>query len=291
MTDIIQGVFDFSEEVLTKEPFHVKINNEKVEELGKQMIDSGPISFYNDEEKEEYKTRLSHKALIELVASSINYCYWYGSHKIRPNNVSSTTMYEDVNKALGNGYSALMFEKRIKHLIEILAHNRYPLLEERKRHLLDLCEDRKAEHFIQAVVSKDFSGERLFYELIERFTGFASDIFLKRASLFFIQLYRNFGWYEDLIQKIFIPADYQVPKILRHFECFEYSDLLSHEIDNCILIKKHSLKEIQIRAATIKICKQLQDITGWNASDIDTWLWTKRKMTDKPFHLTVTYDY
>jgi hypothetical protein len=93
------------------------------------------------------------------------------------------------------------------------------------------------------------------------------------------------------MQKIFVPADYQIPKILRHFECIEYNDLLAHEIDNCILIKKHSLKEIQIRAATIKVCKQLQDITGWTVADIDTFLWCNRKLTNKPFHLTVTCDY
>lgn len=289
MTDIIQGVFDLSEEALKAKPFYVKINNEKVEELGRQMIDAGLVSFFDNEK--EYQTGLRHKVLKELIASSINYCYWYGSHDIRPNGVSSVTMYDDVNTAFEDGNTALMFEKRIRHLIELLSYNRYPLLEERKKHLLDLCEDRKAEYFIQSIVSKDFSGERLFYELIGMFSGFASDIFLKRASLFFIQLYRNFGWYEDLMEKIFVPADYQVPKILRHFECIEYSDLLANEIDNCILIKKHSLKEIQIRAATIKVCKQLQDITEWNAADIDTWLWTKRKMTNKPFHLTVSTDY
>ena len=62
-------------------------------------------------------------------------------------------------------------------------------------------------------------------------------------------------------------------------------------INNSILINKHSLEEIQIRAANISVCKDLQNITGWNAADIDTFLWCNRKLTDKPFHCTITTDY
>ena len=60
--------------------------------------------------------------------------------------------------------------------------------------------------------------------MIKLFQGFSSDVFLKRTSLFFMQLYRKFGWYkDDLMQTLFVPADYQIPKILRHFECIEYA--------------------------------------------------------------------
>ena len=37
--------------------------------------------------------------LYELIANSVNYCYWYGSSNIRPNGSSSTKMYELLNKA------------------------------------------------------------------------------------------------------------------------------------------------------------------------------------------------
>lgn len=273
---------------LASEPIHVELNNEAIEKLGRKMKKDGVVNFYNSESEQEYRTNVFIEILKELVACSINYCYWYGSHDIKP--VSSSTMYDDVNTVFETD-GTLMFERRIQTLIRNLSLNRYPLLEERKRHLLELCEGRKAENFVAAVNSRDLSGERLFYEMIEIFQGFSVDIFLKRTSLFFIQLYRKFGWYEDLMRKLFVPADYQLPKILEHFWCIEYSKSLIEKIDNSVLIESNSLEELQIRAATIKSCKMLQDITGWNIADIDTWLWTKKKNINKPFHLTYTTNY
>jgi hypothetical protein len=290
--DIIQQVFDMSQVILATKPYYVIINNSKVDELAEQMKKDGCPSFYGSDD-EGYKIGIHLEIIKELVASSINYCYWYGAHDIRPNGVSSVSMYNDVNECFDPAKDhSLNFENRIDHLIEILSIHRYPLLEERKRHLKDLCEGRKAEMFVSSILSKSYSPEKLFVELIESFPGFASDTFLKRASLFFIQLYRKFGWYkDDLMTHIFVPADYQVPKILRHFECIQYVNGLAFKVLDGELIQKHSLMELQIRAATIIVCTQLQYITGWTIADVDTYLWTKRKLTDTPFHLTITTDY
>jgi hypothetical protein len=166
------------------------------------------------------------------------------------------------------------------------------LLEERKKHLYELCQYRNCEKFADMVSAREYSGEELFNNLVLMFPGFASDQFLKRASLFFIQLYRKFGWFkDDLMVTLFVPADYQLPKILRHFGAIEYSPELEWLVDNGRLIEKHSLMELQIRAATIKVCTMLQYATGFNIADVDTYLWTKRKLVDKPFHLTYTTDY
>jgi hypothetical protein len=291
--DIIQNVFDMSEVILASEPFHVVINNMKAEELMKQMIEDGAPNFYDSEPTQEYKTGIHLDVLKELVASSINYNYWYGASDIRPLGCSSTTMYNDLAECFDSAKDhALNFEDRIESLVRLLSVHRYPLLEERKRHLYELCENRKGERFVGDVISKNYSPERLFLELVESFQGFATDQFLKRASLFFIQLHRKFGWYkDDLMATLFVPADYQVPKILRHFGVIEYSPELEYLIDKGMLIEKHSLMEIQIRAATVKACTQLQYGTGWTIADVDTYLWTKRKLTDKPFHLTYTTDY
>lgn len=289
--DIIQSVFDVAKESLNRKSNFVYINEDNVNALADKMKADGKVDFFGGDQEKDVNTYI--EILKELIASSINYCYWYGAHDIRPNGVSSTSMYDNVNEVFeGIDHQALNFENRIEGLIEILSENRYPLLEERKKHLRELYEDRKAEVFANMVNDQALPPVELFNEMIIRFQGFASDIFLKRASLFFIQLYRKFGWYEDNLMNILhVPADYQVPKILRHFNCINYSDKLSKKIDNSQLIKKHSLEEIQIRAATIIACTKLQMKLGWTIADIDTYLWTKRKESDRPFHLTITTDY
>ena len=299
MTDVIQQVFDISEVILASEPRHVTINNDGVQALIKQMQEDGIPSFFDSEPEQGketdrgYRTGIMVDIIIELVASSINYNYWYGQHDIRPNGVSSSSMYESVHKIFDDAKThSLNFENRIEHLIQELSVERYPLLEERKRHLHELSDNRKGEIFAAMVYGKKYAGARLFHEMIEMFPGFASDTFLKRASLFFIQLYRKFGWYkDDLMRTLHVPADYQVPKILRHFDCIRYSDALAEKISLGELIQKHSLEELQIRAATVKVCTQLQYAVGWTIADVDTYLWTKRKLTDTPFHLTYTTDY
>jgi len=289
--NIIKGVFDLAEVALATEPYHVTIDNEKIEELGKKMLEEGPFSF-GSESEQKYKAGIILEIIKEIVAGSINYCYWYGSHNIRPNGCSSTMMYEDVDKAFGNGNRALIFELRIRNLIKIISEHRYPLLEERKKHLSNLVKERKTEEFSELIYEKNIPDEELFNKMVSEFPGYSSDMFLKRTSLFFIQLYRRFGWYKDTLMKnLFMPTDYQVPKILNYFGCIKYSDELLYNIKNSILIPKHSLMEVQIRAATIKACKMLQDITKWNVADIDTFLWCNRKMTTEPFHLTITTDY
>jgi len=289
--DIIQSVFGVANNALNRKSNFVYINEDNVNALADKMKADGKVDFFGGDQEEDMNTYI--EILKELIASSINYCYWYGAHDIRPNGVSSTSMYDNVNEVFeGVDHQALNLEKRIEGLIEILSENRYPLLEERKRHLRELCEDRKAEVFANMVNDQALPPVELFNEMVIRFQGFASDIFLKRASLFFIQLYRKFGWYEDNLMNILhVPADYQVPKILRYFNCINYSDKLSKKIDNSQLIEKHSLEEIQIRAATIIACTKLQMKLGWTIADIDTYLWTKRKESDKPFHLTITSDY
>jgi hypothetical protein len=293
MEDILQSVFDISQKILKAEPKHVTLNHEGIELLVNDMKLTGKESFYDSEpEQKEVGEQIFIEILKELVASSINYCYWYGAHNIRPNEVSSSSMYNHVNECFDSAnHQSLRFENRIDKLIVLLSANRYPLLEERKRHLLELCEGRFAEFFAGSIRNSRDDEIKLFNLLVKRLSGFGSDMFLKRASLFFMQLNRKFGWFKDLMNIIHVPADYQVPKILRHFDCIRYSDDLSKKIFDGKLIEKHSLEELQIRAATVEACNRIQLQTGWSTADIDTYLWTKRKMTDSPFHLTITTDY
>lgn len=281
---IIDNVFEVADQALEKKPEHVQIIWKAVDRQIETMKRDGVPKFFED--IDGYKTGIYKEILKELVASSINYCYWYGVSDLRPNNVSSTAMYDCLEYAFRQSTGTDMrFKSVIDTMIEVLSVNRFPMLEERKRHLLELLEDGKGESFARAVANKQADIDIM----CRFFSGFAGDIFLKRASLFFIQIYRKFGWFKDMILPV--PADYQVPKILRHFGCLKYAPILEEDIYEGKLIPKNSLEEIQIRAATIKVCEAMRKELGWHIGDVDTYLWTRRKEVDMPFHCTYTTDY
>jgi hypothetical protein len=284
--NLVESVYEIAEELLFTEPMNVMLNETAITKLGRAMKNEGLTPF---EMPKPENVELG--VMIELVASSINYCYWYGTASIRPNQASSGLMYHEVEKAFKDYRPEFFaFNECISNLIKNLSVARFPLLEERKRHLQELIE-KDAPTYVRFVSQKGRDFDECFKSLIELFTGFSSDTFLKRASLFFLQLYRKYSWFAEAMKTIHVPPDYQVPKILKHFNCLYYKDELKEKIKNSELIPKHSLEECQIRAATIIACKMLQEETGWNIADIDGWLWLRRKTATEPFHLTITTDY
>lgn len=288
---MIDSVFEISKSFM-KDSKYVYVSEPFINHLVYKMLKEGKTKFPSKE-----KPILTNKLILqELVANSINYCYWYGKDSVRPNGAGATLMYELVEECFDKHHFG---EALINNLIHMLTKNRFPLLEERIRHLKQLLSNGEsyASLFFWGTTQDPDDKElidyqtKLFNQLLEYFPGYASDIFLKRASLFFLQLHRKCGAFEQLISKIHVPADYQVPKLLEHFNCIGYSNLLKQKIKFSLPLQKTSLMECEIRAATIIACKKLAEKTGWNISDIDSWLWLRRKECKEPFHLCVTTDY
>ena len=285
MMKFSEQVFELAESFMTR-PLYVIIRGDMIEALAHQMLNNPQIPNYQQgPDPDTYKA-----ILIELVASSINYCYWYGCSKVRPGNASSSTMYSIVETTFDNFRFKTYedFEECIDIIQKTLILERLPLMEERIKHLDELkIYGQKFASYLQS--NRDF--EECFTYLITFFPGFGSDLFLKRASLFFIQLYRRYRWFANEMQTLHVPADYQIPKMLSHYECIEYSSILKDKIDFNSLIPKHSITECEIRSATILVINELCKLTGWNVSDVDGWLFSKRNESKKPFHLTITTDY
>jgi hypothetical protein len=287
---IYESVFEISEEFLNKKP-PVRINEEGIEHTATLMLGEGVKKFPI---KPITQDHIYQAVVQEFVGCAINYCYWYGAADVRPNGSSSGKMYELVEKAFSNYQNGENFASCIQRLVENLAIARFPMLEEREKHLKELISDGE-DYCIgisNAIFYKDKEDYYPFYEdMIKTFPGYASDIFLKRASLFFIQMNRQYGWFESAMIELPVPADYQVPKMLEGFGCIEYEQYLKSLIGYEVLIPKASKEECSIRAATIIACKKLKERTGWSISDVDGWLWLKRKEINTPFHLTITTDY
>ena len=233
-----EGVYELAEKFMTN-PVYVSINFENLAYLCDKLKGETPPKFPTVESDNIPKT-----VLLELIGGSINYCYWYGRDDVRPGGASSSFMYENLQNTFFNyNFSnPMMLEACIEAFIETLTFKRFPLLEERSKHLKELIP--YADKYVDLIIS----GERNDIEpylniLLSSFPGYASDMFLKRASLFFLQLYRNFGWFKETIKDLHIPADYQIPKIMNSERLIEYDTELSYEIDTRRPIAKWSQKE------------------------------------------------
>ena len=285
--NLSDGVFELAEEFMN-DPKHVVMNRPAVDKVAKVIKKSekpSTSSFHIPEDT------IDKEILAELIANSINYCYWYGRPEVRPNGSSSSALYNLVHDAIIS-YPEVPLKACIQKLILNLTVHRFPLLEERIKHLRQLTRRRSnTEEFINLIQLKGTTTDIIMSQLITRYPGYAADLFLKRTSLFVIQLFRRFRWYCDELRYIHIPADYHIPKILNHLGCIDYSAKLFRKISYNELIYKGSIEECEIRAATILVAKKLCELTGWNVAEIDTWLFLKKDLIQTPFHLTTTTDY
>ena len=286
--NLVEDVFKLAESFMQPKELveFVQIDMQRTKALSQTMIESGKSLFIPPATNNNLKS-----IVLELVGSSINYCYWYGKSTIRPGNASSTTMFELLEQAFYEYIEEdhIIFNNSITTFQQLLAQHRFPLLEQRIKHLDELRSI--GEDFCIDVQNNHNAITPIMDRLITLFPGFASDMFLKRASLFFIQLYRRFGWFEKYLHFLHVPADYQIPKMLNHYGCISYISKLSNQIEFNRLIPKHSQPECEIRSATILTMRELCKLTGWNIAEVDGWLFVRRHDATGPFHLTITTDY
>lgn len=283
--NLVDSVFETAEK-FTKNPKHVFINDIELDFVSNDMKLETPKDFPKQtDESDQFKT-----CLLELIGDSINYCYWYGISSIRPMGANSGKMFTLVENAFENYGKRDSINVCLDNLIKLLSLERFPLLEERIKHLNELRTN--GERFISTILKSDKDNVEHFLQImVQIFPGYASDIFLKRACLFFAQLNRKFGWFEKDMHILPVPADYQVPKLLEYYKILRYEEELKWAIDNEVLIAKGSIVECEIRASTIIACKRLCEKTGWTMPKVDGYFWLRRKEVITPFHLTVTSDY
>lgn len=290
---MIESVFKVADQFLLS-PAHVSIDYNKLAEVGNEFRRSAPKPW----KFKDFSAR--HVIEYELMASCINYCYWYGRYDVRPTGGGATEMYkllDDAWKTYSNDTSTYTkgcaTTLRLVYLREKLIQGRYPLLEQRIKHLDQL---KGAVGFITDLAAglgkPNFDIDTYIQRLCQTVPGFAGDIFLKRATLFFMMIQRRTKWMPDeQIRRLPIPADYQVPKMLRWMGVLKYSSELSNKVDTHELIPAGSLMECEIRAASIVACEALSAVSGKSMCEVDDYLWTHRKDCDDPFHLTITTDY
>ena len=177
-----------------------------------------------------------------------------------------------------------------------IALHRLPNAERRIKHVQEILASMKdgpnsISTMVKGIHNETLGLEDFIQKVITTYPGYSGDMFLERPFLLAMMLYRRVQWFKDEIHLLPVPADYQVPKMLRWLGCVEYSKELSDTIESYTIIPAGSQMEAEIRAACEIACDLLATAAGVNMCDVDTYLWLNRKDCDDPFHLTVTTDY
>jgi hypothetical protein len=305
--EIIDHIFDMSEKIL-KLSNDVYIDECRLEHVA-IMMKANPLVTKQVDKNEIKDIKVDRCAILkELVADSVNYCYWQYSPEFRPNGAGSTKMrelldeYFDPRSAFTSHKS---FTYNLRRFYKAMMMDRFPLMDKRLNHLMALTTPLSfpesgrvsqakisvAESLVSLTVSK-IEFERVFNFLIRDVDGFGEDPFLKRAILFFLQLNRIYGLYEEDIKQLPIPADYQVPKMLSSkYGILVYSPELRNKIVHGIHLQENGPEEMAIRAGAILAAAELGNQTGMTPADVDGWFFMKRHESDAPFHCCITSNY
>lgn len=303
-------------EQFTADPVHVTINESNIENLAgevkKHIADAqeffiGKPKWMADMHWGINERELYELFMYELILDSVNYNYWYGKGTIRPGGASSYKMSKLLDEAfieshcLAPGDSRIICGMALRRFKWKLIKNRYPNLANRIKHLEEISiiftqgngypMQWVDVEFLQKVAKDKEDAETMLEFLTETFATYASDMFLKRAFLFIIEMNRRIGWFKKDIHKIPISADYHIPKMLCYYGILTHSNELKRMIGSHSLIQSGSLMECEIRASAMKACKLVAEEAGVTMADVDTFLFANRKNSLAPFHLTITTDY
>ncbi len=312
MNKIVSNVLDIALAVSCNE--HVSIDHQKLHAVANQML-ADPMPE-KQVDKHKIKAAIDPSSpegqeiiLKELVSDSINYCYWLGDAGTRPNGAGSTMMRELLEKSFDARLamrSRLDLVAQLRKFYRAMMINRFPLMDKRREHLYALARPMTiygatnnsphqttdtVAHILVQEIAMGWPMDKALDFLITEVDGFGDDPFLKRAFLFFLQLNRILGMYEEDVKELPVPADYQVPKMLKYYGILDYDDELQMKVFNGIHLPENGPEEMAIRAATILACRLLGDATGWSAPDVDGWFFIRRKKSDSNFHLTITGNY
>lgn len=280
---------------------HVTLNHEKIRDF--KINDLRGVNDYF--KPPAYLTRLlttldQHEAyrivhVYNAINASLQYCFFMGNAHIRFDGIDSfwvMRMLDDVFKKV-NVNSVTDIYRTKNEIINALIDSNITLLESRIQTVEEVFS--KLNFYEYGDVYADIN---VSIAQLKKLVCFKQDIFFKKGlfavmitSRMLPELKEVYSQYKSDLDLLPIPADYQIPKMLRHFGLIDFSDELSSLVDNNIPLMENSEMELNIRAATVQTCCVLAKENDVSVDDVDAWLFMCRKESMADHHLCVTINY
>lgn len=268
-------------DVISK-PSPVRINNDRLQQLGQIIVAQKQTPTIAK------RAPFESEVLFSVLANSVNFCYWQDRCDFYPAGAGSSLVWGAANNAMIQP----TVDQAIASFKAEIAQIPFPLMAERLEYIKELEDTLPAlwNQFLDGfVVGKPLPD---LIKLLHLYfpKAYGQDPFCKRSSLMLqiLQSESNFGTQSELLP---IPADYQVPKVLRALGVLEYDPILAARVDGGVMIPSGSEDEIAIRAFTVFVGQELYRQFNLDPGVTDRYFWTQRKQFEQPFHLTPTTNY
>ena len=215
-----------------------------------------------------------------LIEASIQFNFWYGTSNFRPNNVDSlwlNNMFDNIFEKI-DLYDIYDTKELV---IFSLMNSGITYLEKRIEYIEEVYLFLKKHILTYAFYNND---PIMSLKMIKSIPLFSDDLFLKKG-LYAIHKSTRLN---NLSNSLPVPADYQIPKILRHFGVLEYKDSLCEKIEDDVILLQGSKEEVSIRSATILACSKLAEENSITPQEVDTWLFKQKSQIKDKHHLCNT---
>ncbi len=294
MREIIKNIKDNL--VPQEDNKHVKI---KFNNINKFKIDYIPGFFdapdYLDSLPDTEETyEVIH--VFNLIQASLQYCFFFGTANKRIDGIDSQWILRELDKVFRqvNIKCTQDIEANlINKFADVLLKSNITLLKSRIETLKDVFDFCNFDLY-----GKAYNNVQSSIKMLKAIPSFKQDIFFKKGLFAIMMSNRMMPFlidnnydYSDSMNKLPVPSDYQIPKMLRHFELIEYSDELSQLIEDDKIIPENSKMELDIRSATIQAVELLAKSNNKSPNTVDAYLFSKRKSCHDKHHLTITTNY
>jgi len=233
--------------------------------------------------------------IFNAINASLQYSFFTACSDIRFDGIDSQwviTMLDEVFEALQVKTVTDVYRTKAQ-IIERLIGSNITLLRSRVETIEEVFG--KLNFYEYGAVYADVSASM---GMLKQLVCFKQDLFFKKG-LFAVmmtgrmlpELKTAYPQYAAQLAHLPVPADYQIPKMLRHYGLIVFSEELEKMVENSIPLQENSEMELNIRAATVLACELIAKQNGVSADDVDGYLFSKRKESGVKHHLCVTESY
>ena len=233
--------------------------------------------------------------IFNAINASLQYCFFTANADIRFDGIDSQWvigMLDEVFEELGVSSVTDVYRTKDRILQRLMDSN-ITLLRSRVETIEELF--LKLDFYEYGECYNDVENS---ITMLSKLVCFKQDLFFKKGIFAVMMTGRMIPElkvlhpdYAETLAALPVPADYQIPKMLRHYGLIHFSNELAEMIDSSIFLMENSEMELNIRAATVQACEMIAKYNGVSADVVDGWLFAHRKESGVRHHLCMTENY